>query len=1144
MNKLSFLMQPFSDLAKMQIPFMWLRFPVLHINLFGDSRSLRFSCVGFDRRTFLFTEVFMKKKLLTTLSAILCVLACALAFVACNGGGNDSGHDTNQDGSYTIVAGRTYVFDYVNKVDYAFGEDYDAEYIESIKERYTVLMSNREITFNGDGTFEMYNPLWYYDDIGTYTQDKANVSATIGDVELKITVSAKSITVFMLDGDISITMTFTEGTIEKPDPPMPDDPIIGNDHEKCEYRDTEHIVAVQDSTCANAGYIVDIYWCGKCGKVFRDINAIDMNESLGVLDLNESTPVDDYLEIDYETGKYKYKASYFKKYGSTPLPLPDHPHEIIPAVTATCVIEGFTEGRMCRICNVMAKEPQSLGYTQHNFIDDWYNECGYMCQGCGRLRDKDIRFRFSLNDDGESYTLHQIDYNVTDTELTIPRRFNNKPVTKLRGYYYGGQSFGSNIFCDFNVSIEKIIIHNDITSIGELAFGGCKYLTSIVIPNSVTSIGQRAFYRCSGLTSITIPNSVTSIGDWAFYYCSGLTSIEIPNSVTSIGDSTFRGCGGLTSITIPNSVTSIGEEAFDYCSGLTSITIPNSVTSIGYGAFNGCSNLSSITYMGDIKSWCEIVGLSNLMYYGSRNKTLIIDGKELSGKLVIPDGATSIRDGAFSGCSNLTSIEIPNSVTSIGYDAFNGCSNLSSITYMGDIKSWCETDGLSNLMYYGSRNKTLIIDGKELSGKLVIPDGATSIRDGAFYGCRNLTSITIPNSVMSIGYNAFNGCSGLTSIEIPNSVMSIGGSAFEGCDNLIQTENGVRYVDKWSIVFDNSVTAVTLRSDTIGIGSNAFYNCSGLTSITIPHSVTSIGDYAFAYCSGLTSITIPDSVTSIENSAFYGCRNLTSITISNSVKSIGDSAFYGCSSLTSITIPNSVKSIGNSAFYNCSNLTTITYMGDIKSWCEIDGLSNLMRYSSSNKTLIIDGKELSGKLVIPDGATSIRDGAFYYCSGLTSIEIPDSVTSIGEWAFYRCSGLTSIEIPDSVTSIGQYAFYGCSGLTSITIPNSVTSIGNSAFSGCSGLTSIEIPDSVTSIENSAFYGCRNLTSITIPNSVTSIGEYAFYDCSGLTSITFNGTLSQWNAISKGDNWNTNTSYYTITCTDGTISKSGNLIENS
>ena len=67
--------------------------------------------------------------------------------------------------------------------------------------------------------------------------------------------------------------------------------------------------------------------------------------------------------------------------------------------------------------------------------------------------------------------------------------------------------------------IEKVVIKDGVTSIGDCAFYGCSSLTSVTIPNSVTSIGVDAFLDCSSLTSVTIPNSVTSIGDGAFYYC-------------------------------------------------------------------------------------------------------------------------------------------------------------------------------------------------------------------------------------------------------------------------------------------------------------------------------------------------------------------------------------------------------------------------------------------------------------------------------------------------------------------------------------------------------------------------------------------------------------------------------------------------
>ena len=138
--------------------------------------------------------------------------------------------------------------------------------------------------------------------------------------------------------------------------------------------------------------------------------------------------------------------------------------------------------------------------------------------------------------------------------------------------------------------------------------------------------------------------------------------------------------------------------------------------------------------------------------------------------------------------------------------------------------------------------------------------------------------------------------------------------------------------------------------------------------------------------------------------------------------------------------------------------------------------------------------------------TSIGNGAFFFCSSLTSITISNSVTSIGEQAFNWCESLTSVTIGNSVTSIGDDAFSGCSSLTSITIPNSVTSIGDYAFSG-SSLTSINIPNSVTSIGESTFFLCSSLTSITIPNSVTSIGDMAFCGCSSLTSVTIPNSVT-------------------------------------
>ena len=148
---------------------------------------------------------------------------------------------------------------------------------------------------------------------------------------------------------------------------------------------------------------------------------------------------------------------------------------------------------------------------------------------------------------------------------------------------------------------------------------------------------------------------------------------------------------------------------------------------------------------------------------------------------------------------------------------------------------------------------------------------------------------------------------------------------------------------------------------------------------------------------------------------------------------------------------------------------------------------------------------------------------------VTGIIFPNGITKIQESCSLLSSfpNLQTITIPEGVTSIGDSAFKGCTGLTSITIPEGVTSIGNYAFQNCSSLTSITIPNSVTSIGSSAFQNCTSLTSITIPEGVTSIGDSAFNGCSGLKTINYTGTEEQWNAISKGKNWNYGTSLNVI-----------------
>ncbi len=537
-----------------------------------------------------------------------------------------------------------------------------------------------------------------------------------------------------------------------------------------------------------------------------------------------------------------------------------------------------------------------------------------------------------------------------------------------------------------------------------------------------------------------------------------------------------------------------------------SITIPETVeynnttyrvTSISDGAFCDCSNLSKIT---------------------------------------IPNSVTTIGGMAFGNCSSLVSITIGENVTAIGQRLFYGCSKLSSVIW--NAKNCADFKQHNTPFYYYERGFDYNFDLRSQITSFIFGDKVESIPAYVCNGMRWLTTLTIPNSVTTIGHGAFRGCSALTAVTIGENVTDIGSWAFLDCSKLSSVtwnakkpytritssnetpfyyESSSAYYSSYNFDLRPQITSFTFGDKVESIPAYLCNGMSRLTTLTIPNNVTSIGDEAFYGCSRLTAVTwnakncasapfstiasqitaftFGDEVETIPDSLCKNMQQLNTITIPNSTKSIGEEAFYNCSNLATTTIPNNVSLIGNNAFYNCSNLTRIT-------WNAKNCTSTPFSTIASQITSFTFGDEVE----------TIPDSLCKNMQQLAAITIPNSVKSIGESAFYNCASISAISIPSNVTSIGDNTFYNCSSLSAITIPNKVTSIGSQAFEGCSLLAKVNYTGTIDSwcdihfdnnpLHNVADFYLNDVKVIDLPFSekLTTIDTW-FKGCKSIQSLT-------------------------------------------
>ena len=347
-----------------------------------------------------------------------------------------------------------------------------------------------------------------------------------------------------------------------------------------------------------------------------------------------------------------------------------------------------------------------------------------------------VALGFPGEERGMSYSQPRTDI----TELTI-----GAGITEYRT-----RSTGSRF-----TNLEKLIIGNDLVTIGEGAFSYCDKLTSVNIPDNVTTIGNGAF-QDTAITSVSIPGSVKTIGQYAFENCTSLATLELGSGIQTIDVWAFRDCTSLTSVSIPDSVKTIGNLAFYSCTSLKTLTLGSGVETIGNSAFYSCTSLETLS----LGSGVETIG-SSAFQKSAQLKDF-----------TLPSGLKSIGDSAFSGCAALTKVDMPDSVTYLGAGAYQNCTGLTSAT---------------------------------LSEKL------SEMNNSVFAGCTGLTTVTLPDLVNNIGNYLFQGCSKLASVYTGDYIQFVGSSNFDGCsDSLTVYGYPGSYMEVYCDTYDINFAA---RSD-------------------------------------------------------------------------------------------------------------------------------------------------------------------------------------------------------------------------------------------------------------------------------------------------------------------------------------------
>lgn len=714
---------------------------------------------------------------------------------------------------------------------------------------------------------------------------------------------------------------------------------------------------------------------------------------------------------------------------------------------------------------------------------------------------------------------------------------------------------------------------SNLTYIADRAFSGCIILVNfnIGVATTLAQIGSEAFYQCSSLASLEVPAAVTSIGAKAymgsgikfvqiaegsklktieprtFMECTNLITVSIGANaqLTRIAESAFEGAINLISFVVFANVpiTYIEQKAFRNCGLLRNADLPVTLEEIGENAFEG------VDYMESGREAIVRVGSVLLKYKaeGDSSDSVVVISKDIVAiskdafkgnttirKIIFEEGSklSSIGEGAFMGCVNLTEINFPSTLNKIGMNAFEG------------------TAWLVNQSDYVVINSILVRYKNAEALQATVPDTVHTIADGAFSGANNLENIIVSANVTKIGANVFDGLPNLAYITmLPINPPQIHES---NEDLIIRVENTtvlaayrenaswntytIEVLRRYTITFDmgkelpqySTATLVINGTERTSISIDRLfeeptpilqnYTFAGWyftfngdlgysreeagafeNKLTLPFTPTANVTIYAKWVSNFTGtplgeFTIPQYTQGTPGIMEDGRYIVHSKAADNDLVIpgiFGDSDIIGIVKDPTILVENIASALDTRVMNQLS----------------AQGVEDVYNIDKSNIPVTYKGNIYSLQYLInafTSGDMTIAGGTAVFTATYQTYTV--NVTLVVSYdAFANKNTMSEINFVENskIKYIGEGVFENCTALTRITLPASVRYIGRYAFRGCTSLEEVIFLGGTENlvIEEGAFEGCTKLRTITLPTNVTTIGPDAFKDCDLLESVT-------------------------------------------